>query len=130
MGVVGPSNLITSIQSTPPYWAPIRSIFDKQVGKVESEAEFVESRSPLFQTHLITRLLLIAQGTNNPRFKQVGSDQIVAEMRKNRQQVEYPFFPDEGHGTVSSYLFRKTVRTTTGRRKVEASGTLAQPSAR
>ena len=96
--VVGPSNLITLIQSIPPYWVPMRSIFDKRVGKVESEAEFLESRSPLFQAHRITRPLLIAQGANDPRVKQAESDQIVAEMRRNGQQVEYLVFPDEGHG--------------------------------
>jgi dipeptidyl aminopeptidase/acylaminoacyl peptidase len=96
--IVGPSNLATLIRSIPPYWAPLRSVFDKRVGKVECEEEFLKSRSPLFKSDRIRKPLLIAQGANDPRVKQSESDQIVAEMRKNNRPVEYLVFPDEGHG--------------------------------
>ncbi|MDZ7260902.1 MAG: S9 family peptidase [candidate division KSB1 bacterium] len=96
--IVGPSNLVTLIKSIPPYWAPIKALFDKRVGKVETEEEFLKSRSPLFKADQIKAPLLIAQGANDPRVKQAESDQIVAAMRKNNKPVEYLVFPDEGHG--------------------------------
>lgn len=96
--IVGPSNIATLIKSIPPYWTPIKSLFDKRVGKVETEEEFLKSRSPLFKAHLIKAPLLIGQGANDPRVKQAESDQIVEAMRKNSKPVEYYVFPDEGHG--------------------------------
>lgn len=96
--IVGPSNLITLINTIPPYWEPIKAIFNKRVGDVKTEEEFLKSRSPLFKADQITKPLLIAQGANDPRVKQAESDQIVAAMRKNNKPVEYLVFPDEGHG--------------------------------
>jgi dipeptidyl aminopeptidase/acylaminoacyl peptidase len=96
--IVGPSSIVTLIKSIPPYWAPLKSIFDKRVGNVETEEEFLNSRSPLFKADQIKVPLLIAQGANDPRVKQAESDQIVAAMRKNNKPVTYLVFPDEGHG--------------------------------
>ncbi len=98
--IVGPSNLSTLLNSIPPYWAPMRAIFDKRVGHVEHEQEFLRSRSPLFKADDITAPLLIGQGANDPRVKQPESDQIVEAMRKHGKPVEYIVFADEGHGFV------------------------------
>ncbi|MEE8199669.1 MAG: S9 family peptidase [Candidatus Acidoferrales bacterium] len=96
--IVGPSNLVTLINSIPPYWKPIKALFDKRVGKVETEEEFLRSRSPLFKADQIQAPLLIAQGANDPRVKQAESEQIVEAARRNGKQVIYLVFPDEGHG--------------------------------
>jgi len=96
--IVGPSSIVTLIRSIPPYWAPMKSVFDKRVGSVENEEEFLNSRSPLFKADQIRKPLLIAQGANDPRVKQAESDQIVAAMRRNELPVTYLVFPDEGHG--------------------------------
>ncbi len=96
--IVGPSNLVTLIRSIPPYWIPIKALFDKRLGKVDTEEEFLKSRSPLFKADQIKVPLLIGQGANDPRVKQAESDQIVAALRKNNKPVEYIVFPDEGHG--------------------------------
>ena len=96
--IVGPSNLITLMQTLPPYWGPLKSIMDLRVGKLETEADFLKSRSPLFKADQIKKPLLIAQGANDPRVKQAESDQIVAAMRHNQLPVEYLLFADEGHG--------------------------------
>lgn len=98
--IVGPSNLSTLLNSIPPYWAPMRAIFDKRVGHVEEEQEFLRSRSPLYKADRIEAPLLIGQGANDPRVKQSESDQIVNAMRQNGKPVEYIVFPDEGHGFV------------------------------
>ncbi|MBA3721613.1 MAG: S9 family peptidase [Parachlamydiaceae bacterium] len=96
--IVGPSNLITLLQTLPPYWAPAKVQMDRRVGKLETEQDFLKSRSPLFKANLIKKPLLIGQGANDPRVKQAESDQIVQVMRQNKLPVEYLLFPDEGHG--------------------------------
>ncbi|UPT74613.1 MAG: S9 family peptidase [Elusimicrobiota bacterium] len=96
--VVGPSSLITLIKSIPPYWEPMKRIFDLRVGSIETEEEFLKSRSPLFHIDKIEIPLLIAQGANDPRVKQAESEQIVAELRAKGKPVEYLLYKDEGHG--------------------------------
>jgi dipeptidyl aminopeptidase/acylaminoacyl peptidase len=96
--VVGPSNLITLIKSIPPYWEPMKRVFDLRVGDVDQEPDFLKSRSPLFHADKIEIPLLIAQGANDPRVKQAESEQIVDALRAKGKPVEYLLFPDEGHG--------------------------------
>lgn len=96
--IVGPSNLITLLQTMPPYWKPLKTIMDIRLGKLETEEEFLKSRSPLFKADQIKKPLLIGQGANDPRVKQSESDQIVSAMRHKQLPVEYLLFPDEGHG--------------------------------
>lgn len=96
--IVGPSNLVTLIQSVPPYWKPMMSMFAHRVGDIETEEEFLKARSPLFLADQIKKPLLIGQGANDPRVKQAESEQIVAEMRKKGKPVEYALYTDEGHG--------------------------------
>ncbi len=96
--VVGPSNLITLIKSIPPYWEPLKRVFDLRVGDVEKEPDFLKSRSPLFSADKIEIPLLIAQGANDPRVKQAEAEQIVAALKAKGKTVEYLLFPDEGHG--------------------------------
>jgi len=95
--IVGPSNLNTLLASIPPYWEIERAVFLRRMG--DSEA-FLASHSPLFKADRIKAPLLIAQGLHDPRVKVQESDQIVAAMRRNGQQVEYILFEDEGHGFV------------------------------
>ncbi|GAB4453951.1 MAG: S9 family peptidase [Armatimonadaceae bacterium] len=96
--LVGPSNLLTLMESIPPYWEPIRAQFIQRVGNPETERDFLISRSPLFKAECIVRPLLIAQGANDPRVKQPESDQIVAAARQNAKDVLYLLYQDEGHG--------------------------------
>jgi dipeptidyl aminopeptidase/acylaminoacyl peptidase len=100
ISVVGPSNLITFIQTIPPYWAVYRTLFRRKVGDPEKEADFLKSRSPLFRIDQIKIPILIAQGANDPRVKQAESEQIVEAMKKKGLDYEYLLFPDEGHGFV------------------------------
>lgn len=96
--VVGPSNLITLIKSIPPYWEPLKRVFDLRVGSVDAEEEFLKSRSPLFHVDAIDIPLMIAQGAHDPRVKQAESEQIVSALRAKGKPVEYLLYPDEGHG--------------------------------
>jgi dipeptidyl aminopeptidase/acylaminoacyl peptidase len=96
--IVGPSSIPTLIKSIPPYWKPMRGLFDKRVGNIDTEPKFLEERSPLSRVNYIVKPLLIGQGANDPRVKQAESDQIVDAMRKNGKEVKYVVYPDEGHG--------------------------------
>jgi dipeptidyl aminopeptidase/acylaminoacyl peptidase len=96
--IVGPSNLITLIESIPPYWAPQVAMFHQRVGDPAKDADFLWSRSPLSRAEEITIPLLIAQGANDPRVKQAESEQIVAALTKAGIEHEYLLFADEGHG--------------------------------
>jgi len=98
--IVGPSNLITLLESVPPYWKPMIAIFTKRVGdhRTEEGRKLLTERSPLTHADKICRPLLIGQGANDPRVKQAESDQIVAAMKKSGIPVTYVLYPDEGHG--------------------------------
>jgi dipeptidyl aminopeptidase/acylaminoacyl peptidase len=98
--IVGPSNLITLLETIPPYWAPSISLFTKRVGdhRTEQGRAFLTSRSPLTLADKIRKPLLIGQGANDPRVKQAEADQIVGAMGKNNIPVTYILYPDEGHG--------------------------------
>jgi dipeptidyl aminopeptidase/acylaminoacyl peptidase len=96
--VVGPSNLITLIQTIPPYWTPMISMFHRRVGDPEKDHDFLWSRSPLSVADQIRIPLLIAQGANDPRVKQAESEQIVAALDQHGIEYDYMLFPDEGHG--------------------------------
>lgn len=96
--IVGPSNLITLLQTIPPYWEPLKMIFYHRVGNLETEPEFLKSRSPLFFVDRIEKPLLIGQGINDPRVKEAESEQIVQAMKQAGKPVSYVLYTDEGHG--------------------------------
>jgi dipeptidyl aminopeptidase/acylaminoacyl peptidase len=98
--IVGPSNLVTLLESIPPYWKPMLDLFHVRVGDntTEEGRAFLEARSPLFRVDAIQRPLLIAQGANDPRVKQAEADQIVQAMQERGIPVTYALYPDEGHG--------------------------------
>ncbi|HXG58968.1 MAG TPA: S9 family peptidase [Thermoanaerobaculia bacterium] len=98
--IVGPSNLKTLIASIPPYWKPMRAMFDQRMGNVDDpkDAALIENASPLQKASNIRKPLLIGQGANDPRVKQAESDQIVDAITKNKGSVTYVVYTDEGHG--------------------------------
>ena len=98
--IVGPSNLITLLESIPPYWEPMKAVFRTRLGDMDTEEgkRMLTERSPLTHVQNIKKPLLIGQGANDPRVKQAESDQIVAAMRQNGIPVTYALYPDEGHG--------------------------------
>jgi dipeptidyl aminopeptidase/acylaminoacyl peptidase len=98
--IVGPSNLFTLLKSVPPYWKPLRAMFDRRIGNPDDPADrlLLESESPLFSADKIQMPLLIGQGANDPRVKQAESEQIVAALEKRGLGVIYVVYPDEGHG--------------------------------
>ena len=98
--IVGPSNLVTLLESIPPYWEAGKKLFGRAIGDPETEEglSLLKERSPLTHVDKITKPLLIAQGANDPRVKQAESDQIVEAMKSRDIPVTYVLYPDEGHG--------------------------------
>lgn len=100
VSIVGPSNLITLLNSLPPYWEAGRVIFHERMGdpsRSEGRAQ-LERQSPLNSANRIKSPLLVIQGANDPRVKKAESDQIVTALRDRGFPVEYLVAPDEGHG--------------------------------
>src|SRR5262249_27032923 len=98
--IVGPSNLITLLESIPPYWEPIRKLFYERMGDpntAEGKA-LLTQRSPLSYADKIKTPLLVVQGANDPRVNKREADQIVIALRDRGYPVEYLLAPDEGHG--------------------------------
>jgi dienelactone hydrolase len=97
---VGPSNLITLLESIPPYWEQIRKLFYERMGDPntpEGKAQLLR-QSPLSAAAKIKTPLLVIQGANDPRVNKRESDQIVIALRDRGFPVEYMVAPDEGHG--------------------------------
>jgi dipeptidyl aminopeptidase/acylaminoacyl peptidase len=98
VSMMGPSNLLTFLNTIPPYWTTMIEVMYKRVGDPRTEEEFLVSRSPLFSVDRVKVPMLIAQGANDVRVVQAESDQFVEAMRANGLEVEYIVFDDEGHG--------------------------------
>lgn len=99
--IVGVSNLITLLESLPPYWESGRSLMYYRIGANPNSTEgqeFLRQRSPVFFVQNVKKPLFIAQGANDPRVNQRESDQMVAGLKKFGVPVTYLLFPDEGHG--------------------------------
>jgi dipeptidyl aminopeptidase/acylaminoacyl peptidase len=98
--IVGPSNLITLLNSIPPYWASFRAQFETRMGNPNTEdgRKLLKERSPLTYADQIVKPLLIGQGKNDPRVNINESEQIVKAMQAKNIPVTYVLYPDEGHG--------------------------------
>ncbi|MGA7990564.1 MAG: alpha/beta fold hydrolase [Thermoanaerobaculia bacterium] len=100
VSIVGPSNLLTLLETIPPYWESIRAIFNERLGNPTTAEgkKRLERQSPLNSAAKIRTPLLVAQGANDPRVKKAESEQIVIALRDRGFPVEYVLAPDEGHG--------------------------------
>ncbi|MFN7997885.1 MAG: prolyl oligopeptidase family serine peptidase [Bryobacteraceae bacterium] len=100
VSIVGPSNLITLLDSIPPYWEAVRKVFNQRMGDpatAEGKAQ-LQRQSPLNSASKIKTPLMVVQGANDPRVNKAESDQIVIALRDRGFPVEYLVAPDEGHG--------------------------------
>ena len=95
---VGVSNLMTFMNTIPPYWAPYKKMFTEMVGDPETDKELLQSASPVFFVDRIKTPLLVVQGARDPRVNKAESDQIVEALKKRGVAVEYMVKDNEGHG--------------------------------
>jgi dipeptidyl aminopeptidase/acylaminoacyl peptidase len=98
--IVGPSNLITLLDSIPPYWEAGRKLFYERMGDPTTPEgkKMLIDESPLTHAAAIKTPLMVVQGANDPRVNKREADQIVIALRDRGYPVEYIVAPDEGHG--------------------------------
>lgn len=102
---VGPSSLITLIESFPAYWRPfLEGSWYRFVGDPADEAdrEDMRARSPLFFVDQIEDPLLIVQGANDPRVTKREADQLAIALRDRGIDVKYILADNEGHGFANA----------------------------
>ena len=97
---VGPSNLVTLLNSIPPYWEGMRiTMYHRMADPATEEGrELLNRQSPLNAADNIAAPLMVVQGKNDPRVLEAESEQIVVALRDRGFPVEYINAPDEGHG--------------------------------
>ncbi len=93
--VVGPSNLLTFVESVPPFW---RGLMKEWVGDAEEDREMLVERSPITYVDRLRAPLLVIQGANDPRVVKAESDQMVEKLRERGVSVEYYVDEEAGHG--------------------------------
>ncbi|MGH7546252.1 MAG: alpha/beta fold hydrolase [Gemmatimonadota bacterium] len=101
---VGPSSLITLIESFPSYWRPfLEGSFYRHVGDPakDEDREEMKKRSPLFFVDRIEDPLLIVQGANDPRVTKREADQMAIALRDRGIKVRYLLAENEGHGFLN-----------------------------
>jgi len=96
--IFGVSNWIRTLESIPPYWESQRKALYDEIGDPVKDKAFLTATSPLFHAANIRKPLMVIQGANDPRVIKPESDEIVEAVRKNKVEVEYVVFADEGHG--------------------------------
>lgn len=95
---VGVSNLLSFMQTIPPYWKPYLEMMYEMVGNPETELEMLRAASPVFHVDKIKTPLFVAQGAKDPRVNINESNQIVEALKKRGVEVEYMVKENEGHG--------------------------------
>jgi dipeptidyl aminopeptidase/acylaminoacyl peptidase len=98
----GPSSLLFSVKTVPPYWIPGLIVWKHRKGNPETETEMLRAQSPLFHIDNIRIPMLIAHGAHDARVQQSASDLVVEALYKRGIPCEYLLFTTEGHGFSSA----------------------------
>jgi dipeptidyl aminopeptidase/acylaminoacyl peptidase len=114
VNIFGVTNWIRTLKSIPSYWeASRKALYDELGDPYSADSIRLKKISPLFHASNVKNPVMVLQGANDPRVLQIESDEIVAELKKNKVPVEYVIFDDEGHG------FRKKENQLEGYRKIK-----------
>ena len=114
VNIFGVTNWIRTLKSIPSYWeANRKALYDELGDPYSADSIRLKKISPLFHASNVKNPVMVLQGANDPRVLQIESDEIVAELQKNKIPVEYVIFDDEGHG------FRKKENQLEGYRKIK-----------
>jgi dipeptidyl aminopeptidase/acylaminoacyl peptidase len=132
--IVGPSSLVSLIESFPDYWKPfMEGSWYRRVGNPAKadEREQLLARSPITRIDQVQRPILVAQGANDPRVTQKESDRMVAGLVARKTPVTYVLYADEGHGfarpenRISFYAISENFLSKCLGGRAEALGTFA-----
>jgi dipeptidyl aminopeptidase/acylaminoacyl peptidase len=97
VSTVGPSNLVTFLETTADYRRDLRRAEYGDERDPQMRA-FLEHIAPLTNAAKIRKPLLVIQGQNDPRVPLAEAEQLVAAVKKNGSPVWYLMAKDEGHG--------------------------------
>ena len=116
VSIVGPSNLITLLDSIPPYWEAGGRCSTMRMGDPTTPdgKKQLERQSPLNSAAKIKTPLLVVQGANDPRVKKAESDQIVVALRDRGSRSSTSSRPTRGTASRA----RSTTWRCTRRREV------------
>ena len=94
---VGPTNLVTFLETTAPYRRDLRRV---EYGDERDPAvrAFLERIAPINQSEKIKKPLLVFQGANDPAVPRAETEKIVEAVRRNGTPLWYVLASDEGHG--------------------------------
>ncbi|HRK84334.1 MAG TPA: S9 family peptidase [Alcaligenes sp.] len=98
---VGVSNLLTFMNTIPPYWKPFLLKMHAMVGDPVKDKARLEANSPALHADKIVTPLFIAQGAHDPRVNKAESDQMVQALQERGVQVQYMVKDNEGHGFLN-----------------------------
>ena len=110
--IVGPSNLVTFLQTTADYRRDLRraEYGDERDPRIRA---FLDQTAPLTNADKIRKPIFVVQGKNDPRVPLAEAEQLVAAVKKNGTPVWYLMAKDEGHGFAkknnADFLFYATV---------------------
>jgi dipeptidyl aminopeptidase/acylaminoacyl peptidase len=93
----GPYDLLTFAERVPETWKPFIA---QLVGDPETEREFMVERSPRSYIDNVSAPLLVIQGNNDPRVREIESRELVEQLREQGKRVDYLMLPDEGHDVL------------------------------
>jgi dipeptidyl aminopeptidase/acylaminoacyl peptidase len=105
----GPSNLVSSILTDPPWW---RKMDELTIGDPEKDYDDLMERSPITHAEKIRTPLFVIQGSLDMRVVKGESDQIVEKLRSLGVPVRYDLYEDEGHGFTKRANELKAVQDT------------------
>ncbi len=75
----------------------LRDIMAREIGNPDTDGDFLDSISPIFDLDKVRAPLFVYQGQNDPRVPKSEADQVVRALRKRGISVEYMVVDDEGH---------------------------------
>lgn len=110
--IAGISNLLSMVQSVPPYWKGLRRHWVEVLGDPDTESEFLWSRSPLSRADQIDVPLLLIHGKNDPRCTAEESAQMVTALQARGIDVQHLEFADEGHVFTQPESWRRALDAT------------------
>ncbi|MCA9957764.1 MAG: S9 family peptidase [Anaerolineales bacterium] len=90
----GPYDLFTFMDRVPQTWKPF---FILTVGDPEKDKDLLIDRSPRTHIHNLACPMLVIQGKNDPRVREIESRELVETLQSQGKEVEYLMLEDEGH---------------------------------
>jgi pimeloyl-ACP methyl ester carboxylesterase len=93
----GPYNLITFVDRLPETW---KTYFYLSIGHPERDRDALVASSPSTYLHQLVCPLLVIQGHNDPRVREIESRDVVEDLRRRGKQVDLLVFENEGHDVL------------------------------